>query len=451
MSFRLPAVLKSWHADELLKKVIRNTGYLFSSNTLAMGLSFVQSIFAARLLGVAAFGLLEIIIKFSTTINRLFSFRMGELVVRYVGKAHAEKQNECARAVILVAGITEGLTSVLAFGVLYAAAPLAAEILAKDASLVGLFRFYGLSILFNMVEESSIGLLQVFNRFKGQAVVNAVQSCLTAGIIVAAFLLKANLPAILMAYLIGKIVLSMGYLILALIEVNKEFGGSWWRVNFSALPPIRELAHFALSTNLSASIKLLVRDSEHLWVAFFLNPTAVGYSKTALALINLVMMPISPILNTTFPEIIRGVARRAWDEVTSLLRHSTIIAAVWTVGTSLFLLFFGKWVILFYGEQYLPAYPALMVMLAGFGIANIFFWNRTLFLAFGKPMLPFYVMLVGAVIKIILGFIFVPRLGYVFEAFLLSANFILTVGYLVWRGLRELRIAKRMPVVVSEL
>jgi hypothetical protein len=37
------------------------------------------------------------------------------------------------------------------------------------------------------------------------------------------------------------------------------------------------------------------------------------------------------------------------------------------------------------GGEYLPALPVILVLLAGYGFANVFFWNRPLLLAFGKP------------------------------------------------------------------
>src|SRR5512146_1505049 len=100
-----------WKQDPLLGRVLRNTGYLFSGSTLGLALSMVQSIFAARLLGVGAFGLLGTITVFCSTVNRLFSFRMGELVVRYVSHYQAEQRLDRAAAVVKAAALAEGLTS----------------------------------------------------------------------------------------------------------------------------------------------------------------------------------------------------------------------------------------------------------------------------------------------------------------------------------------------------
>jgi hypothetical protein len=49
--------LRSWWQDTLLRGVLKNSSYLFSSNSLAAGLSMINSIFATRLLGVDGLGL----------------------------------------------------------------------------------------------------------------------------------------------------------------------------------------------------------------------------------------------------------------------------------------------------------------------------------------------------------------------------------------------------------
>jgi O-antigen/teichoic acid export membrane protein len=437
---------QSWQQDRLMGRVIRNTGYLFSSNTVAMALGVVQSIFAARLLGVAGFGVLGTVTVFASTINRLFSFRMGELVVKYLGLYLVEERRDRAGAVVKVAALVEAASSLLAFLVLIAIAPLAAIYLAKDASTTPFFMIYGISILGTSMAEVATGVLQVDNRFRSQAFVNLAQSILTALIIVGAFLSNAGMLVVLIAYLVGKLILGIGPVILALGSLNRLLGPAWWKAPLSVLPPWRELAHFGLSTNLSATINLLVRDSEVLWVALFLSPLEVGYYKVALAIINLVLMPVTPLISTTFPEINRTIASRSWDQLRRLLRRVTILSGGWTLITTVVLVFFGNFLILFYGSEYLPAYPAMLVLLAGFGIANVFFWNRTLLLSFGLPMVPFRVTLWVGVAKVALAFVLVPRFGYVAEAALLSAYFIVSVALILHRGARELRRSENTVV-----
>lgn len=422
--------------DLTLSRVLKNTGYLFSSNTLSLGLSFIQSIFAARMLGIAAFGLVGIVTSFVSNVNRLFSFRMGEFIIRYLGKELTDENTEKAGAVVKVAMLAEAITSLIAFGFLLLMAPLGARYIAKDMQALPMIQLFGVSILASAVYESSLGVLQITNHFRTQAAINLLQSFLTAVIIVAAFFLDGSIYTILAAYLVGKIILGISPAILAQYHLRRHIHPQWWKASMKQLPPFKEMVRYTISTNLSGTIKMVVSESEPLWVGFFLDKSAVGLYKLALSIINPLMMPITPFITTSFPEMTRSVASRAWKQLRRLLRRMTIIAASWTGFVALVMALFGKWLIgLIYTEQFVPAYPATMILLAGFGISNIFFWNRSLLLSFGKANIPLYVLFVAAIFKVGLSFWIVPSYGITGAAWLLSGNFILTVAVMVVIGL----------------
>jgi O-antigen/teichoic acid export membrane protein len=199
---------------------------------------------------------------------------------------------------------------------------------------------------------------------------------------------------------------------------------------------------------------MLARDSEILWVTHFFSPLQAGYYKTALAIINLVVMPISPFVGTTYPEITRAIASHQWARLRSLLRRVTLVASAWTGAVGFGLLLFGQRVLFFpwtvlgrtfslYKSEFLPAYPILLVLLVGFGVTNILYWNRSLLLAMGHPDYPLKVVFFAMLIKVALTFLLVPRFGYLMEAGLLSAYFTFTVGTIVWRGLGNVRLAEQ--------
>jgi O-antigen/teichoic acid export membrane protein len=426
---------QTWREDHLLRNILRNTGYLFSSNTISLVLSLVQSIFAARLLGVNDFGVVGIIIVFASTLNRLFSFRMGELVVKYLGQYQAQDQMERAGALVKVAFLVEGASSILAFVLLVILSPWAAVVFAKDASTAPLFVFFGVSILSSLFTEAAVGVLQIDNKFRSQALINLFQSILTAGIILAAYFANSGIWLVLTAYLAGKLLLNLGTVMLAWHSLAHLLPGDWWRSPLSTLPPRKELVQFTISTNLSATLNLLVRDSEVLWVALFLSPVESGYFRVALAIINLAMIPINPLINTTFPEISRAVAAANWARLKALLKRITLISGGWTILTFIGILIFGNWLLLFYGEEFLPAFPLLLILMAGYGFANTLFWNRPLLLAFGQPMFPFTASAITGLFKVILAFVLVPALGYLVEGILLSGYFFLSVSIITGRGL----------------
>lgn len=431
-----------WKSDALLRRVIRNTSYLFSSQTVVMVLAMGQSMLATRLLGADMFGLLVIVMTFATNVNRLFSFRMGEFVIKYMGKELVDKNYEKAGAFAKVAGLTESCTSLITFVIFMLVARWGAMTFAKDVTTLPYFYLYGLFILANIMNETATGILQVTNRFKVQAAINLAQSLLTAGLITVAFLTKGSILFVLWAYLLGKLITGLVPVVAALIALNQKLGKGWWKAPLSILPPFKEMFGFTLSTNLSGTVKLIVSESEPLLVGLFLDTAAVAYYKIALSIATPLMVPVSQFINTTFPETTKCVAARKWQDLRRLLRRVTVISGGWTVLFSVIMLAIGPWILWLWGEEYVPAYGTMMILIAGYGFSNVFFWNRVLLLSFGKPNIPLYVMAAVALVKTGLAFVVVPAFGIDGEAVLLSGNFILSVGILVLIGLSMIRKAE---------
>jgi O-antigen/teichoic acid export membrane protein len=439
-----------WRQDRLLQAVVKNTGYLFSSNSISMVLTSAQGILAAIVLGPEDWATLGIIIVFASSVNRLLSFRMGELVIKYAGQYLAVGQKDRAAAVIKTAGLTEAITSVVAYLLLLLLSPLAATYIIKIPGTTPWINFYGLALLANLMTETSSSVLQVSNHYRTQAILNLAQSILTAVWILVVFILHGGVYWVLMAYLAGKLIFGIGVMATAIYWVGKLLGPGWLKSPMKLMDHRREMVIFATSTNLSATINMLIRDSEILWIGYFLTRLDVGYYKFAQAVMGVILMPITPFITTTFPEISRSVPLKKWKQLRSLLKRTTLIAAVWTLGCAAGLLVAGQWLLgLMKHGAYLPSFPAIMILMVGYGISNIFFWNRPLCLSFGNPNYPLIVTLVVGTIKTVLMFLIVRQLGYLAQAALLSGYFTLTVIPIVWRGLRHLGKEEKAAVLVG--
>jgi O-antigen/teichoic acid export membrane protein len=412
-------------------------------------MSMGQGVLAARLLGVEGAGYVGIITQFSSNINRLTSFRMGELVISYVGEFSANGRRRQAAAVFKAAMLAEISSSLFAFVLVVSLSPLAARIFAHDPNLTGLFMFYGLSVLANFMYESGLGLLQFFDQFRMIAIISTAQSLLTLLLIVGAFLLRSGLDMVVFAYLVGKITLALSISVAALWQARVVWGPGWWRVPLSVLADRRsDLIRFAINTNLSGTLKLITRDSEMLWLGAFSTPLQVGYYKIAKAITNLLMMPVTPLITTTYREVAREVASERWRNVRYLLRSGSILSATWTLPVSLGLVIFGQWIVAIYGLEFLPtSYINLLLLLIGVIVVNIFFWNRSVLLPLGMPEYPTKVLFIGAIFKIVGTILFVPRWGANAMAVLLTGFFLFTTSVLIWKTLREIRNAELVPAV----
>jgi O-antigen/teichoic acid export membrane protein len=431
--------------NELIRRVVKNTAYLFSATGISAVLSMLQGILVARMLGVTAFGVLGTIIMFTTVVNKFASFRMNELVVKYVGQYTENNEPERAAAVYKVASLVEILASVFAFILVRLLASLAALYLAKDPATINWFLVYSWIILANLIAESSTGLLQIFNRFRFMAVLNIVQSLTTFSIILVVYITQSDVMGVLVAYMVGKVIGAVGLSARALVEATRRWDWGWWRTPISLLrEKYRELTRFAVSTYISATLSLVTKDSELLWVSFLRNPTESGYYKLALALANLAQMPVAPLPQATYPELSREVARKNWSNVRYVLRQGSILAGSYTLFVSLVLVFLGPPIILYiYAPEYLPAYPALLILLAGYFVANTFYWNRVALLAIGLPDFPAKVNLVLAVLKITGIFLLVPIYGYLASAALLAGSYIVGVSVSVIKFFSEVSRQER--------
>jgi O-antigen/teichoic acid export membrane protein len=409
-----------------------------------------QGILTARMLGVEGAGLVGIITQFASNINQLTSFRMGELVVSYVGEFSAKGKRTEAAAVFKAATLTEMVGSILAFALIVLLAPLGARIFTQQPELVGIITLYGLSVLGNLTVESATGLLQFFDRFRTLAVITVGQSLLTILLIGRAYVTGGRLEDVVLAYLAGKLVWGVSVSTMAFVEARRQWGEGWWRAPVLSLRARwRDLVRFGISTNLSGTLKLITRDSELLWLGAFSTPLQVGYYKIAKAITNFLMMPVTPLISTTYREIAREIADRQWANVRYLLRSGTLLAAAWTLPASLALILFGPWVIGIYGQEFLPtSYICLLILLVGVSTVNVFYWNQLALLPLGFPDVPTKVLFIGAVLKVTGTIILIPYLGAPGMAILLSGFLFATTLVLVWRSVVEIKRAEISDILI---
>lgn len=427
--------------SEIMRRILRNSSYLVSATVLAAGLGMVQNAFQARVLGVASFGLMAAMATFTNVINRFTAFRIDELVVKYVRLFEERKEKKKAAAVFKLAALLESGGSLVAFVLILLLAPLGVRLFSDQSGVESLFVLYGTLVLINIVFDSSDGMLQVFNKFDAKSIIDVSQSILRLVLTIVVFVLGGGLMHIILAELAGRLLRSLAVTTIALRTAKREWGAGWWRTPINTLnKDRRSLLTFAFSTNLSASVSLVAKDSEDLWVSAFLGNVVGGYYNLARQLIGFLQIPVSPLPSTTYPELSRAVAQDNWGAVRSVLRRGSFLAALYSLPVTLALIVFGRQFISLYATpEFSPAYAPLVILLVGYGFANVFYWNRAALLAFNRPVYPTLVNLAGMILKVIGIFIFAP-FGAVAFAALLSGYYLFTVGLAVLRVSQDLRM-----------
>ena len=430
-----PQQFPSWKQDSLLTRVLRNSGFLFSSTFVSAALSFVQGILIVRLLGIEKYGVLTAVTLFASNVNRLLSFRMSEVTVKYLGEALTRDDKARAAALAKWIGIGEAVTSILAYLVLF----FLAAWFAGDAALAGYYRFYGLFLLANLVYETSTGVLQATDKFKRVAFANLLQSIATIIIVTLAFVMHWGMFEILVAYLVGKTLAALVVTSSSVRELNRRLGSGWTRAPFARVTDWKSIAHFAVSTNINGTVNLFARDNIPLYIKYFVSDTALGYFRLASSLINLVMLPIEPFIWPTYAEITKTIAQKQWQATRRLLKQVSLIGGAWTLLAGGGLAALGWWFIPFvYKVEAAPVIVCALILLIGYGVANIANWNRPLLLALGRPNDPLIVAAIAGAIEIILIFLLVPSGGYLVATAIFSAYLAISILINVTLGLSEI-------------
>lgn len=427
--------------DPLLGRVLRSSAHLFTSNTISLGLSVVMGALAIRLLGADGLGLITVVMGFASTVNSILSFRMSELVVRYGGEYLEKDEKQKAAALIKAAALTEIAVSVLAFVAVLILAGWAARTIAKTPDTELLFIVFGLGLLANFNTETSTGILQVTGKIRYQGTINLIQSIASLLIVAAGFFLPNTLWVVLSAYLVGKVILGLGLFFTAQRELAQRLGADWGRAPLPSFAQSRDLIRFAVSSNISATIIKVFRESEPLWVGYFLSTQAVGYYKAAYALVSFLSVPADPLIAATYPEINRLIVQKAWASLRSFLRKVTALALAVNTAAALGFIFLGQFALVLYTghQEFAAAYPAMLALFVGLAFNYTLFWNRPLLLSLGLPEFPIWTTLIVGLIKVALAFWLIPRYGILAAGALLSFYYIASVGIMAWRGIQEIR------------
>jgi O-antigen/teichoic acid export membrane protein len=90
-----------------------------------------------------------------------------------------------------------------------------------------------------------------------------------------------------------------------------------------------------------------------------------------------------------------------------------------------------------------------LILLVGFGTANILYWNRPLLLALKRPLYPLVTSAIVMVVKIGLAFWLVPTYGYLVQAVLLSVYLVVTVGLNAWQGVKTIQQRSSMETAAG--
>ena len=219
----------------------------------------------------------------------------------------------------------------------------------------------------------------------------------TAFIIFAYFFLRPVIALSLAMIVIGDVVT----IVLALRRFGRT--GNPLKADFAFLRKILPFSLVAMVTTLLLTLNYRMDEMMLKWLG--VDAVHRGYYRTGIS-----FAAYGWLIPEAFREVLsaRTAKADAIEDVTRSLKYNFYITVVILAGIALV----GKYVIwLFFGEEYLPAYPITVILLTGVLSMSYFKIIGTLYLAQGRKWMYMLSLLTSAIVNVIANCFAIPRFG----------------------------------------
>jgi O-antigen/teichoic acid export membrane protein len=188
---------------------------------------------------------------------------------------------------------------------------------------------------------------------------------------------------------------------------------------------LKDVLVFGFYVVLGNSIGYIYTHIDSVMIGYYLDETEVGYYAVSSIFIQGITLIPSAIQRVTSPMIAKSYAKKEYDSIVKLLKG--VIAKVFLLSSlcSLFLLLFGKeLIILLFEDVFLPAYMPLLILLIGYTVYSMFMSMGTFYASIGHVQLSYKIALFSAILSIMMNIIFIPRYGIIGAAMATSLSLI---------------------------
>ncbi|HZB69655.1 MAG TPA: lipopolysaccharide biosynthesis protein [Sphingomicrobium sp.] len=386
--------MRHWFKDRHFKSLLKNSGYLAVSKAVAAVAALATLAFAGRSLGLVMFGMLILITSYTKAASGLSKFQSWQLIVRYGGQALESGENREFKA---STGFGLALDVVSGFGGMILAILLLPLIGGwfgiEDRYLIPAMLYC--TLLPTMGAAVPVGVLRSLDRFdllSWQGTVTPIARAILSAI---AWWLDAPFEAFLAIWYVTDLGGDVFLWFLGWRELKrrdlikgirptlkpKDLPGAW---------------RFAIHVNLNSSLMAAWGPIARLIIGGLVGPAAAGIYRVAASLADSAQKPADLLARAYYPEIVRMDLRtkRPWK---LMFRAATLAASV-GVAAVLVLALAGRPLIdAIFGEEFLAAYPVLLILILAPLLGMISFPLPSTLYALDRPDAPLRSRLLGIV------------------------------------------------------
>ena len=409
-----------------LTKTMRDVQWSFISIATASLSHLLLRIILGRELGPEGLGVYTLVFTIYIFGMQFAAFGIGAALTKYIAEfsddlAKTREYISSGMVGSIIAGSLMGVILLLLSGTI-------SIIIFNIPEMHDLLIITAICFPFIAIHKAVIGALNGFRSMKAYAFLNIA---LNASVLIISVFMVLYLNMAVTGAVLGFVIPTI---ILGLISVL--FVRSYLMFpNKSLLQNkiLKDVLHFGFYVVLGNSIGYIYTHIDSLMIGYYLDETEVGFYAVSIILVQGITLIPSAVQRVTSPMIARSYAKKEYDSVQKLLRSVTLKVFLISLMLSLFLLIFGRTLIIsIFEEVFLPAYLPLLILLIGYTIYSMFMSIGTFYASIGHVQLSYKIAFFSAVLSIALNVLFIPRLGIIGAAIATSSSLIiLTVVHFI--------------------
>ena len=307
---RLQELIRHWYRDELLRRLVRNAGYLVSGNVVAAGLGLVALALTARALGPEVLGLLALIEAYAALVDRLLRLEPWQALIKYGADALERDRHGDFRDLLKLGVLIDVCGAALSAGAAAGAVFLVGPWLGWSDDTVTMAGVYSL-VLVCHVSATPIAVLRLFDRFAVFAGLEIATAAARVVVCAIAFAAGAGLWTFVLLAMAMHLMRHGTLAIVAWRELRRQGYGDFVKGRARGIGlSFPGIWGFILSLKASVMIRRSTGDLDVLLIGAFLDSGAVGLYHVAKRFGDATLKVGVPIQQAVFPDTARLWARR---------------------------------------------------------------------------------------------------------------------------------------------
>lgn len=382
----------------------RGTRQTITKNVFWLSFSQISSrfiraaiiIYAARVLGAAGYGVFSYALGLAGFFTVFADIGLSQILTREAAQKPEEKSHYFATSMVLKMFLLLGTVLLIIF-----IAPYFSKIPGAK-QLIPLIAFI---TIFDGIRDLSIAFLRALEKMELEAFIIIFMNIMIAvsGFAILSYAITAK--ALTFSY-----VASTGFgALAAVIVLRKEFLGIFRNFRKKLIRPI---VNAALPIAFISLLGAFMLNTDLIMLGWWKGPKEIGFYSAAQKIIQVLYTLPTILASSIFPTISRFVGQKKGLEATSLMERSITTMLFIAVPLTLGGLILAKPIInLLYGHEYMPAVPALQILITTLLIffPSVIISNMVLAYDKQKKVVPFIAL--GSLINISLNVLLIPVWG----------------------------------------